>query len=63
MTVKDFITKLLDCPMDAYIVVQKELDDNIWINSNIIISDMDRETVTLSFDFPSEKFEIKRKNS
>ena len=63
MTVKDFITKLLDCPMDAYIVVQKELDDNIWINSNIIISDMDRETVTLSFDFPSERFEIKRKNS
>ena len=62
MTVKDFITKLLDCPMDAYIVVQKELDDNIWINSNIIISDMDRETVTLSFDFPSENFEIKRKN-
>ena len=63
MTVKDFITKLLDCPMDAYIVVQKELDDNIWINSNVIISDIDRETVTLSFDFPSEKFEIKRKNS
>ena len=63
MTVKDFITKLLDCPMDAYIVVQKELDDNIWINSNIIISDMDRETVTLSFDFPSERSEIKRKNS
>lgn len=63
MTVKDFITKLLDCPMDAHIIVQKELDDNIWINSNVIISDTDRETVTLSFDFPSEKFEIKRKNS
>lgn len=62
MTVKDFITKLLDCPMDAHIVVQKELDDNIWINSNVIISDIDRETVTLSFDFPSENFEIKRKN-
>ena len=62
MTVKDFIAKLLDCHMDAHIVVQKELDDNIWINSNVIISDIDRETVTLSFDFPSENFEIKRKN-
>ena len=62
MTVKDFITKLLDCPMDAHIVVQKELDDNIWINSNVIISDIDRETVTLSFDFPSENYKKKKKN-
>ena len=63
MTVREFITKLLDCPMDAHMVIKKELDDNIWINSNVIISNIDRETVTLSFDFPSERFEIKRKNS
>lgn len=63
MTVREFITKLLNCPMNAHMVIQKELDDNIWINSNVIISDIDRETVTLSFDFPSERFEIKRKNS
>ena len=63
MTIKELITKLLDCPMNAQVVIQKELDDNIWINSDIIISDINNTTTTLSFDFPTEKFEIKRKKS
>lgn len=63
MTVKDLITKLLNCPMDANIVINKELDYNIWVNSEPIISEANIDCVTLSFDFPSEKFEIKRKNS
>ena len=64
MTVREFIIKLLDCPMDAHMVIQKELDYNIWINSDIIISNIDNETVTLSFDFHTAKFdEIKRKRS
>lgn len=63
MTVKDLITKLLNCPMDANIVINKELDYNIWVNSEPIISEANIDCVTLSFDFPTEKFEIKRKNS
>lgn len=61
MTVKDLITKLLDYPMDANVIVNKELDYNIWVNSEPIISEANANCITLSFDFPTEKFEIKRK--
>ena len=61
MTVKDLITKLLDYPMDANILINKELDYNIWVNSEPIISEANTNCITLSFDFPIEKFEIKRK--
>lgn len=61
MKVKDLITKLLDYPMDADIIVNKELNYNIWINSEPIISETNANCITLSFDFPTEKFEIKRK--
>lgn len=63
MKVKELITKLLECPMDAEVVIQKELDYNVWVNSNIIISENNREAVVLDFNFPSEKFTITRKNS
>lgn len=61
MTVRELITKLLDCPMDANVSIKKELDYNIWVNSDVIVSDVDLDNVVLSFDFPVEKFEIKRK--
>lgn len=61
MKVKDLITKLLDCPMDANVIVNKELDYNTWVNSEPIISEVNANCITLSFDFPTEKFEIKRK--
>ena len=61
MTVRELITKLLDCPMDANVGIKKELDYNIWVNSNVIVSNVDLNNVVLSFDFPVEKFEIKRK--
>lgn len=61
MKVKDLITKLLDCPMDADIIINKELNYNIWVNSEPIISEVNTNCITLSFDFPTEKFEIKRK--
>ena len=51
MTVKELITKLLECPMDASVIVQKELSYNCWVNSKVYISETDRDTVTLSFDF------------
>ena len=63
MKVKELITKLLECSMDAEVVIQKELDYNIWVNSNVIISENTREAVVLDFNFPSEKFTITRKNS
>ena len=63
MTVKDLITKLLDYPMDANVIVNKELDYNIWVNSEPIISEANTNCIALSFDFPTEKFEIKRKNN
>ena len=61
MTVKDLITKLLDYPMDASVLINKELDYNIWVNSEPMISEANTNCITLSFDFPTEKFEIKRK--
>lgn len=63
MKVKEFITKLLEYPMDAEVVIQKELDYNVWVNSNVIISENNHEAVVLDFNFPSEKFIITRKNS
>ena len=60
MTVKELISELLNYPMDSTVVVKKELAYNIWVNSEIKIKKED-EAVVFSFDFPSEKFEIKRK--
>lgn len=60
MTVKELINELLNYPMDSVIVVQKELAYNIWVNSELKIKN-DNEAVIFSFDFPTEKFEIKRK--
>ena len=61
MTVRELIQELLKCSMDANVIIKKELDYNIWVNSDLIISEIDSDTITLSFDFPIEKFEIKRK--
>ena len=61
MKVKDFITKLLDCPMDAEVIIQKELDYNIWVDSIAMFSKTHHEAVVLTFSFPSDKFTIKRK--
>ena len=61
MTVKDLITKLLDYPMSANIIISKELDYNVWVTSEPIISEADTNCITLTFDFPTEKLEIKRK--
>ena len=60
MTVKELISELLNYPMDSTITIQKELAYNIWVNSEIKIKKEDG-AVIFSFDFPSEKFEIKRK--
>lgn len=60
MTVKELITSLLQYDMDANVVIQKELDFNVWINSEVKIQ-REQNDVVLSFDFPTEKFEIKRK--
>lgn len=61
MTVKDLITKLLKYPMNANVIISKELDYNVWVTSEPIISEVDTNCITLTFDFPTEKFEIKRK--
>ena len=65
MTVRELIQELLlsKCSMDANVIIKKELDYNIWVNSDLIISEIDSDTITLSFDFPIEKFEIKRKKT
>lgn len=60
MTVKELITELLQYNMNSNVVIQKELDYNIWVNSEVKIQ-RERNDVILSFDFPTEKFEIKRK--
>ena len=52
MKVKELITKLLECPMDAEVVIQKELDYNIWVNSNVIISVVIAVSNTASIIFP-----------
>lgn len=60
MTVRELITELLQYDMNSNVVVQKELDYNIWVNSEVKIQ-REQNDVILSFDFPTEKFEIKRK--
>lgn len=60
MTVRELITELLQYDMNANVVIQKELDYNIWVNSEVKIQ-KERNDVVLSFDFPIENFEIKRK--
>ena len=60
MTVRELINELLDCDMDAHVMIKKELDWNVWVNSYAeIISKKD--AVVLSFDFPTEQFDIQRK--
>lgn len=61
MTVRDLITKLLDYPMNANVIISKELDYNIWVTSEPIISEADTNCITLTFDFPTAKFEIRRR--
>lgn len=52
MTVKDLIVQLLDYPQTASVIIQKEIDFNIWINSDIKIKkDSDKDVVVLDFDF------------
>lgn len=60
MTVRELITELLQYDMDSNVVIQKELGYNIWVNSKVKIQ-RERNDIVLSFDFPTEKFEIKRK--
>ncbi len=63
MTVKDFVNILLDnnCSANATIKIKKELDYNIWVNADLKIESIDRDAIVCTFDFPIEKFEIKRK--
>jgi hypothetical protein len=61
MTVRELITELLQYDMNANVVIQKELDYNIWVCSEVKIIWKEQNDVVLSFDFPTEKFEIKRK--
>lgn len=60
MTVRELITELLQYDMNANVIIQKELDYNIWVNSEVKIQKKQNDII-FSFDFPSEKFEIKRK--
>ncbi len=61
MTIKDLIIKLLKYPMNTNIIISKELDYNVWVTSEPIISETDTNCIALTFDFPTEKFEIRRK--
>ena len=63
MTVRDLIKELLNHNLNSEIYISKELAYNIWINSDIKISeDYWGRDVILTFDFPTEKIEIKRKD-
>ena len=61
MTVKELINELLDCNMDTQVFIKKELDFNLWVNSEVKIKSKDYDGIVLTFDFPTEKFDIKRK--
>lgn len=63
MTGKELIYKLLEHPiyLNEEIIVQKEIGDNIWINSDLNISYIGHNGIVCTIDFPVEKFEIKRK--
>lgn len=60
MTVRELITELLQYDMNSNVVIQKELGYNIWVNSKVKIQ-RKQDDIVLSFDFPIENFEIKRK--
>lgn len=62
MTVKELITALLDCPMDAKVIIQKELNFNLWVNSDVSIASADRDVVALDFNFPTDELEVRRKS-
>ena len=62
MTVKNLIKELLNYNLNSEVYLSKELSYNVWINSDIKISENYCDgSVILSFDFPTEDFEIKRK--
>lgn len=63
MTARDLIKELLDYPLDSPVVIQKELDYNIWVNSDVEVACMEGEAVVLTFEWPEEKFEIRRKGA
>ena len=61
MKVKEMINLLLEYPMNAEIIVQKELKYNIWVNSPVQLENKEYHTPVITFEFPSEKFKIYRK--
>lgn len=63
MTVKEVINTLLNsnCSLDSNIVILKELDYNVWVNADLKIKSIEPDYIICDFDFPTEKFEIKRK--
>jgi hypothetical protein len=62
MKVKDLIKQLLECPLNADVVIAKELNYNAWIGGTPFIESADREAVVLNFDCDLSKLEIKRKD-
>ena len=59
MTVRELIKCLLEYPMNEEVIIKKELDYNIWVRSDVKFQP--GQLPILTFDFPTEKFEIKRK--
>ena len=60
MTVKTLISALLDCPMDAKVIIQKELDDNLWLQSDVNVAYAYRDAVVLDFNFPANEIKVER---
>ena len=63
MLVKDLIKELLNHPLNEEVVIRKELAYNIWVNSDVKVTTDEYAGVILTFDFPTENLEIKRKNN
>lgn len=63
MTVKEMINLLLEYPMNAEVLVQKELSYNIWVNSPAWLENKEQSIPIITFEFPNEEFEIYRKNA
>lgn len=63
MKVKDLIKQLLECPLNAEVVVAKELNYNIWIGGTPFVENADKEVVVLDFECDLSKLDIKRKGN
>lgn len=64
MTVKDFVNTLFENGgnWNSQIIIQKELNHNIWVNADLEIAKIEDNIIVCDFNFPTDNFIIERKN-